>query len=83
MIFWQSLNLAHWKPLFADIPVESLIFEHQAEYFQALQGLGQLTAALQSLAEFLEVEIGLRRRALVQRLVRRDYGETSERGREQ
>ena len=34
---WQSLILAHWNPLFADIPVESLIFEHQAEYYQALQ----------------------------------------------
>ena len=34
---WQSLILSHWNPLFADIPVESLIFEHQAEYYQALQ----------------------------------------------
>lgn len=34
---WQSLILAHWNPLFADIPVESLIFEHQAEYYQAIQ----------------------------------------------
>jgi Fic family protein len=34
---WQSLILARWNPLFADIPVESLIFEHQAEYYQALQ----------------------------------------------
>ena len=34
---WQSLILARWTPLFADIPVESLIFEHQAEYYQALQ----------------------------------------------
>ena len=34
---WQSLILAHWNPLFADIPVESLVFEHQAEYYQALQ----------------------------------------------
>ena len=34
---WQSLILASWNPLFADIPVESLIFEHQAEYYQALQ----------------------------------------------
>lgn len=33
----QSLILARWNPLFADIPVESLIFEHQAEYYQALQ----------------------------------------------
>jgi Fic family protein len=34
---WQSLILARWNPLFADLPVESLIFEHQAEYYQALQ----------------------------------------------
>ena len=34
---WQSLILTHWNPLFADIPVESLIFEHQAEYYRALQ----------------------------------------------
>ena len=34
---WQSLILARWNPLFADIPVESLIFEHQIEYYQALQ----------------------------------------------
>lgn len=34
---WQSLVLARWNPLFADIPVESLIFEHQAEYYAALQ----------------------------------------------
>jgi len=34
---WQSLILARWNPLFADIPVESLVYEHQAEYYQALQ----------------------------------------------
>ena len=34
---WQSLILARWNPVFADIPVESLIFEHQAEYYQVLQ----------------------------------------------
>lgn len=34
---WQSLILACWKAEFADIPVESLIFEHQAEYYQALR----------------------------------------------
>ncbi|MBU0908526.1 MAG: Fic family protein [Proteobacteria bacterium] len=34
---WQSLILACWNPLLADIPVESLIFEHQADYYQALQ----------------------------------------------
>ncbi|MCC6220488.1 MAG: Fic family protein [Deltaproteobacteria bacterium] len=34
---WQSLILAHWNPLFADVPVESQIYERQAEYYQALQ----------------------------------------------
>jgi len=34
---WQSLILARWNPMFAFIPVESLIFEHQAEYYAALQ----------------------------------------------
>lgn len=33
---WQSLVLARWNPLLADIPVESLVFDHQAEYYQAL-----------------------------------------------
>lgn len=34
---WQSLILARWNPLFAHIPVESLVYEHQQEYYQALQ----------------------------------------------
>lgn len=34
---WQSLILARWNPLFADIPVESLVFEHQQEYYQAIK----------------------------------------------
>lgn len=34
---WQSLILSQWKPIFADIPVESLVFAHQVEYYQALQ----------------------------------------------
>lgn len=40
---WQSLILARWNPLFADIPVESLIFEHQDEYYQAIQESTQHT----------------------------------------
>lgn len=34
---WQTLILTRWNPLFADISVESMVFEHQAEYYQALQ----------------------------------------------
>ncbi len=40
---WQSLILTRWNPLFADIPVESLIFEHQAEYYHALRESTQKT----------------------------------------
>lgn len=34
---WQTLILFRWNPLFAHIPVESLVHEHQSEYYQALQ----------------------------------------------
>ena len=34
---WQTLILTRWKPLFANIPVESLVHKHQAEYYLALQ----------------------------------------------
>lgn len=34
---WQTLILTGWNPLFAHIPVESLVHEHQTEYYQALQ----------------------------------------------
>ena len=34
---WQSLILARWHPLFADIPVESMILEHQADYYRVFK----------------------------------------------
>ncbi|MBR2824494.1 MAG: Fic family protein [Clostridia bacterium] len=34
--FWQTLILQKWKPVFAWIPVESIIHERQGEYYQAL-----------------------------------------------
>ncbi|TVQ29640.1 MAG: Fic family protein [Wenzhouxiangella sp.] len=34
---WQTLILSRWNPLFADIPVESLVYQHQAAYYAALQ----------------------------------------------
>ncbi|MCG6117348.1 MAG: Fic family protein [Aquimonas sp.] len=34
---WQTLILTRWTPLFADIPVESLVYEHQADYYRAIQ----------------------------------------------
>jgi len=34
---WQTLILSRWNPLFADIPVESLVHAHQTAYYAALQ----------------------------------------------
>lgn len=33
---WQTLILSRWNPLFAYIPVESLVYEHQQAYYAAL-----------------------------------------------
>ena len=34
---WQSLVLTRWKPLFAHVPVESLIYKRQSEYYEAIR----------------------------------------------
>jgi Fic family protein len=40
---WQSLILSRWNPLFAHLPVESLVHEHQADYYASLQQSTQET----------------------------------------
>ena len=34
---WQTLILSCWNPIFANIPVESLIYQNQRAYYDALQ----------------------------------------------
>lgn len=34
---WQTLILTRWNPLFAHLPVESLVHAHQSEYYNALK----------------------------------------------
>jgi Fic family protein len=34
---WQTLILSRWNPLFAHIPVESLIYQNQSAYYDALK----------------------------------------------
>lgn len=34
---WQTLILSRWNPLLAYLPVESLVHDHQADYYRALQ----------------------------------------------
>ncbi|WP_419165186.1 Fic family protein [Candidatus Palauibacter sp.] len=38
---WQTLILARWKPLFAALPVESMIRDHRAGYYEALRESGR------------------------------------------
>jgi Fic family protein len=38
---WQTLILSRWNPLFTDLPVESLIHAHQADYYAALNASTQ------------------------------------------
>lgn len=33
---WQTLILSHWKPVFQYLPLESIIHDHQLDYYQAL-----------------------------------------------
>ena len=33
---WHSLILQQWRPIFAWLPIENMIHEHQEEYYQAL-----------------------------------------------
>jgi hypothetical protein len=35
--FWQSLFLSKWKPIFANLPIENMIWENQAEYYKAIE----------------------------------------------
>ena len=34
---WQTLILSQWNPLFANIPVESIVYQHQQRYYDAIQ----------------------------------------------
>ena len=52
---WQSLILARWNPLFAEIPVESLIYEHQEEYYAVLQESTRVTDSAPFIAFMLRM----------------------------
>lgn len=43
---WQTLILARWQPVFENIPVESLVYQHQKDYYRAIRestALGEST----------------------------------------
>ena len=52
---WQTLILSQWQPVFLDIPVESLIHQHQAEYYQAIRN----STAQTDCAPFIEFMLAI------------------------
>lgn len=52
---WQSLILAKWNPLFANLPIESLVFAHQADYYHAISASTEQTDC----APFVEFMLGI------------------------
>ncbi len=52
---WQTLILSQWNPILAQLPVESMVHEHQKEYYQALN---QSTKNSDS-APFIEFMLGV------------------------
>jgi len=34
---WQSKILSQWNPIFANLPIENMIWENQAEYYKAIE----------------------------------------------
>ena len=57
---WQSKILAQWHPLFANMPVETMVFAHQADYYAAI---AQSTAQSDN-APFVEFMLGMIRETL-------------------
>ena len=52
---WQTLILSQWQPAFMDMPVESLIYQHQAEYYQAIS----TSTAKTDCSPFIEFMLGI------------------------
>jgi Fic family protein len=52
---WQTLILSQWKPLLAQLPVESMVHAHQSEYYQAINLSTQKTDS----APFVEFMLGV------------------------
>jgi len=51
---WQTLMLSQWKPLFAWLPVESMVHDHQSGYYQALQQSTERTDSAPFIAFILQ-----------------------------
>ena len=55
---WQTLILTRWKPLFADVPVESLIHASQRGYYDAIQDSSARGESTPFIAYMLDTILG-------------------------
>ncbi len=51
---WQTLLLTRWKPLFAQVPVESLVRDRQGEYYEAIRQSSEAGASTAFVAFMLD-----------------------------
>ena len=52
---WQTLILTRWKPLFAHVPVESLVRDRQGDYYQAIRRSSEAGASTAFITFMLDV----------------------------
>lgn len=57
---WQTLILSRWRPLFADLPIETLVHANQGAYYQAIQDSTKQASA----TPFVEFMLDMVRAAL-------------------
>lgn len=51
---WQTIILARWKRLFADVPVESLVYARQSDYYKAIRESSAIGASTPFITYMLE-----------------------------
>ena len=71
---WHTLLLSKWNPLFAWLPIESIIHDHQAEYYAAInqsntQGEGTV---------FIEFMLGIIKEALTEAINEQPVAQSKE-----
>lgn len=71
---WQSLILAKWKPLFANLPIESLVHANQLDYYQAIAN----STAQTNSAPFIEFMLGVIRQTLRQQILSEEQESTQD-----
>jgi len=68
---WQTLILSHWRPVFALLPVESIIRDRQQDYYDALGQAGQAGQAADATA-FIEFMLNAILRAIEEAALQSD-----------